>query len=313
MKKSALFIPLSILSASVLLVGCGGGGSSVKSVVSVPVAPTTITTNSPVLLDAITNEVDYTATVVAVPPRALSVGPGVTSQTSVANLTYDSSGNLSKLVISTPSSSSGSSISWDVASSAPIRLVPGFSDQVVLEDIGKTVAVVLIDPQASAWDYQSFGAWRTGFGTGTGVIGGVSAGFKTNGAEVPVVGSATFTGKLLGAYVNAAGGASFVEGAVSVTSDFAARSLAFTTSSTNEYNLSNGATFEASSLNMAGTLTYNPGVNSFSGIVTTPGAALSGTATGAFYGPEAEELGGVFNLKGATQPESYSGSFGAKQ
>lgn len=305
MKKTTLLLPIVV---SMLLVGCGGGGGgTVKSVISPPVGPATLTTNSSVSLDATSNEVDYTASPIL--GRALTtVDRGITGA-STADLTYDSSGNLSKLVITTPNSI----LSWDLASADTFKSVTGFSDQIVLEDSAKTYAAVLIDPKVSSWNYQTFGAWRTGFGAGLGVIGGVSAGLKTEGIKVPTVGGATFTGKLLGAYVAASGIASFVEGVVTVVPDFASRSLAFTTSSTNEYNLSNGATFSASKLNMSGTLAYSSGVNSFSGAVVAPVAGLTGTASGAFYGPNAEELGGVFNVKASSGMESYSGSFGASK
>jgi hypothetical protein len=48
------------------------------------------------------------------------------------------------------------------------------------------------------------------------------------------------------------------------------------------------------------------------GTLTTSGG-LSGNSTGQFYGPNAEELGGVFFLKAGSGVESYRGAYGAKQ
>ncbi|WP_372741563.1 transferrin-binding protein-like solute binding protein [Neptunomonas sp.] len=299
MNKKQLFIPLSVFATSVLLVGCGGGGSSsVKT--SGPGGFPILGVNNSVVLDAISAEVDYT-----------SAGNFATSttdigivKTSTAELVFDNK-ILKKLIITTPNST----LTWDAASGDTFKPVTNYPRQTVFEDSASTFAAVL----SGEWDYQTFGAWRTGFGLGAGIVGAVSAGYKTDGPAVPVVGKPTFTGKLLGAYTNEAGVASFVEGVVSVASDFSARSLAFTTSASKLYNLSNGVvTSVAPDLNMSGTLTYSPGVNSFSGAVAAPGAGMTGSATGAFYGPNAEELGGVFDLQG-TGVEYYIGGFGATQ
>ncbi len=48
----------------------------------------------------------------------------------------------------------------------------------------------------------------------------------------------------------------------------------------------------------------------FSGNVSATG--LTGSSSGQFYGPNAEELGGVFALEG-TGVETYIGGYGAKQ
>jgi hypothetical protein len=39
---------------------------------------------------------------------------------------------------------------------------------------------------------------------------------------------------------------------------------------------------------------------------------MTGSSFGQFYGPNAEELGGVFRLEGAGE-ETYIGGYGAKQ
>lgn len=308
MKKTALLISLSVLSTSVLLVGCGGGGSS--SVKSVVVAPTTITTNSFVSLNAISNEVNY----VAIGAAAISTVDLGISQTSTANLTYDAGGNLTKLVITTPNSAPGSSISWSSISGDTSTAVPSTTDHIVLSNTGNNYSVLMIDPNTSAFDYQAFGAWRTGNGTSTGKLGVLSAGLRTDVASVPTTAApATFTGKLLGVHVDAVGLGNFVTGDVSITSDFAARTLAFSTSGTSTINPASGVTSAASNLDLAGTLSYGAGANLFSGSVSAVGAGLTGTASGAFYGPAAEEVGGAFNVKAASGVEFYSGSFGAKQ
>lgn len=319
MKKTALLIPLSIIPVSVLLVGCaGGGGSAVGSVVSVPVAPTTIRDNSPVLLDAISNEVDYRAIEVIIggvpESKAILTEDRGISKTSTANLTYDSGGNLSKLVI-TPNSALGSSISWDVASGGAGAAVPSTTDYIVLNDAGNTYDVLAVDPNTSAFDYQTFGVWATGKdpAAAEGTIGVLSAGLKTPAASVPAAGGPTFTGKLLGFHVDTGGVGRFVTGTVSIESNFSARTLLFSTTGTSAIIPSIGVASAKSSLDMTGTLTYAAGTNLFVGNNVSTVGGLTGDASGAFYGPNAEEIGGVFNVKAASGVEFYSGSFGAKQ
>ncbi|SFG63617.1 transferrin-binding protein-like solute binding protein [Neptunomonas qingdaonensis] len=299
MKKKELFIPLSILATSVLFVGCGGGGSSSVKTTG-PGGYPILGENKSVVLEAMSAEVDYTST----GNIATSVSPMGIVNTSTTELIFENK-VLKKLIITTPHST----FTWSAASGDSFGQVPNYPRQTIFEDTAATFAAVL----SGEWDYQTFGAWRTGFGLGAGTVGAISAGYKTEGPALPVVGTSTFTGKLLGAYTNQAGNGNFVEGMVSVASDFSARSLAFTTTDSNLYNLSNGVvTASAPGLDMSGTLTYSPGVNSFSGAVTAPGLGLSGLASGAFFGPNAEELGGVFDLKGAGV-EYYVGGFGASQ
>jgi hypothetical protein len=40
---------------------------------------------------------------------------------------------------------------------------------------------------------------------------------------------------------------------------------------------------------------------------------MSGASKGQFYGPTAQELGGVFTLKSPTTAEMFTGAFGGKR
>ena len=62
---------------------------------------------------------------------------------------------------------------------------------------------------------------------------------------------------------------------------------------------------------MTGTLTYEAGSNQFTGPVETTGG-MEGTATGLFFGPAAQEIGGTFATRGEGV-EAYIGAFGAVQ
>jgi len=64
-------------------------------------------------------------------------------------------------------------------------------------------------------------------------------------------------------------------------------------------------------LDLTGSLSYNAGSNQFTGNVNNTGSTLTGTATGRFYGPAAQEIGGTFGLTGSAG--YYGGGFGAKK
>ena len=164
------------------------------------------------------------------------------------------------------------------------------------------------------WNYQTFGIWETGRGTGSGTAGGISVGTATAGSSIPTSSSATYSGVFGGAGIDAAGTDFLTRGNVSVSADFSNRSLAFSTSGTNYViPVTSTPTWTSlASLNMSGTLTYSAATNSFTGSVSDSFVRGSGTATGKFYGPNAEELGGVFNIDG-TGVKIHAGAFGAKK
>lgn len=139
----------------------------------------------------------------------------------------------------------------------------------------------------------------------------MSVGAPTTGSAIPTSGTAIFTGKLGGIYVDAAGNDFVTASALTVNADFAARTLGVSSTGTvKSPDLS--TTSAASNLNLSGTLAYAAGTNSFAGTLTN-GSTLSGTSTGRFYGPNAEELGGVFILKAGSGVETYGGAYGAKR
>lgn len=61
--------------------------------------------------------------------------------------------------------------------------------------------------------------------------------------------------------------------------------------------------------NLSGALTWNPGENVFRGTVSN--ATHSGNAAGRFYGPTANELGGVLHARTPDGQSAVQGSFGA--
>jgi len=170
---------------------------------------------------------------------------------------------------------------------------------------------LIANPYVLGWDYQSFDAWDDQ-GFDSGLMDAQTFGAATPASAVPLSGSAEFTGKLGGLYVSAAGDGSLAAADLTVNADFSARSLSLTSSGTIITRDFTAAT-TAPNLDLRGTLTYAPGRNAFSGTLTNAGGTMSGPSQGQFYGPAAEELGGVFVVKSASTVETFTGAYGAKR
>jgi hypothetical protein len=172
---------------------------------------------------------------------------------------------------------------------------------------------VIANPYALGWNYQSFGAWNDhATGIANGIMGATSYGAATPAQSVPAGGTATFSGKVGGLYASPEGLGSMAVAELSVGVNFSARSLSIASSSTTLSRDLRAAT-AAPQLDLSGTLRYAPGSSSFSGTLVNAGGTMSGTSSGRFYGPAAEELGGVFTLRSAAGPETFVGAYGAKR
>lgn len=158
------------------------------------------------------------------------------------------------------------------------------------------------------YDHQTFGMWATGVGTSNGSVSVGSFGSRTATADMPSSGSATYSGRSVGMVVTTDGRALVAESQVGVTtSDFSSVSVA----STNTYvrNLSGGNAWRGQHLDFAGTGTVdgNGFTANINGVIPFS-ATSTGTVDGAFYGDNAEEVGGTFEMNGAIG--NYTGAFG---
>jgi hypothetical protein len=169
---------------------------------------------------------------------------------------------------------------------------------------------------ALGWNFQTFGYWLDAPTLTTRELGVISAGNATPAGSLPATGTAAYSGISAGLYVDPTGAAFEHVASMSALADFGApRSIAFATARTELSSLQTGLAASAPDLDLAGTLTILPGTNRFSGTVTTAGSSLSGDATGQFYGPAAEEIGGVFTLlpTGGAGVETMNGGFGGRR
>jgi hypothetical protein len=176
-----------------------------------------------------------------------------------------------------------------------------------------TSDVVLVGIQNSniGWNYQTFGIWDRDLSAGNTLqVGAFSTGAPTPGSAVPTMGAAAFVGMAMSFYVDSMGTAFVTTANMNANADFSARSIAFSTSNTALVNINTSAQSADNGLNLSGTFTYAAGTNLFSGPVATQNAALSGTGTGRFYGPAAQEIGGVYKLTAPSGVSSMVGAFG---
>lgn len=150
----------------------------------------------------------------------------------------------------------------------------------------------------------------------------LSIGSLTPAASIPLLGSAVYTGVLDGRMAgNSAGnGGTELAATLTLTANFALRSVAFATTNSFVYDWAapvgvNPLTVNPNA-NLTGTLTYLAGSNTFSGAVATPLAGgYTGTAQGRFYGLAGlnpAEAGGLVGLSNAVTGQKFAGSFGAK-
>lgn len=191
------------------------------------------------------------------------------------------------------------------------RELVGQSVNRTADGIDVTAASMIANPYAQGWNYQSFGIWNTQTMTG-GSITSSSFGAATPASAVPSTGTASFVGKLGGIYVSPAGEASMASADVRVNADFGNRSLSFASQGTRLTQDLKGST-AAPQLNLGGTLTYSPATSTFTGTLKNAGGTMSGSSTGRYYGPAAQELGGVFTVQSANTAETFTGAYGGRR
>lgn len=296
---------LAIFSATFALVGCGGGGGGTSATLASFSSWSSVQRPSAISVDGISQSGTYTWN--SGTDRITSRVDGISQTGATYTSTYDVNGNATNVSL-TPAG--GSDVSWSRTSGDTFGslILNSNIDAVVSAD--RTRIGLAANPYDYNWDYQTFGIWTTGAGTGSGTFGAMSIGAQTPGSGIPTSGTATYSGYTGGRYVNAAGEYWFTSSAMTAAANFGTRSINFATTGTQVtadlVNVSNNT-----NLNISGTLTYAPGANQITGSVATTGG-LTGSVNGRFYGPSAQEIGGTFSVTGAGL-EGYAGAFGGKR
>jgi len=298
-------IALSVVSC-VILTGCGGGGGS-----SATLSPFTswgaVQPNSSVTVPGISQSGTYRYD--SVSDRVTERTLGASTDGASYSATYDSNGFATAVSI-TPAG--GSTISWSRSAGDTFGVLIANNNVDAVVSADETRYALAANPFAYDWDYQSFGVWATGGGTGSGTYGAISVGSATAGASIPTSGAATFLGASGGRYVNNSGQYFFTSSSMSAATNFAARTVNFSTTNTQvsedllSFSVNNN-------LNIAGNLNYSAATNLITGNVTTTGG-LTGTVNARFYGPSAQEIGGTFAVTPAGGGlEGYAGAFGGRR
>lgn len=298
-----------------LLTACGGGGSG-GGVNSTPTPPpagftsfSNVQASSNTQVDGITRE--GTAAVSA----GGNISPGTVSTPTEGTGTVTFGLDGSRQLKSFSVSGAQSSVSFNSSNSAFSTLtLNGQPVAASAESADGSNVALMADPFALGFNYQSFGVWGTGLVVGsTGKYGAISVGAKTSGSSVPSSGNATFRGYVGGIYTSGTP-VKYSANAVFDVS-FANRTVGMVTSNETFTSLGTGTSFVAGYLRITGTMSYTSGSASFSGNLSATGVTannpFSGTGSGAFYGPSANELGGTLFL--SSSAGKMVGAFGAKQ
>jgi hypothetical protein len=230
-----------------------------------------------------------------------------------ATLTYASSGSLRQL--------HAYDLDYVARSDSPVLSgQPGIDVAWGTSSTGQTAftsapaagVALVANPFELGWDYQSFGAWTDPEGPAVEHLHANSFGAATPGSSVPASGAATFTGKLAGMYVDPSGKGSMAAANLNVDVDFRGRTLSLASSGM-KLSRDPSVTSAAPHLDVSGTLAYAPGSSAFTGTLVNAGGTMSGVTRGQFYGPAAQELGGMFVLHAPKTVESFAGAYGAKR
>ena len=168
----------------------------------------------------------------------------------------------------------------------------------------------LADPNGPGWDYQTYGYWIVPEGAGGRTASALSAGSATTSSGIPVSGTAQYAGASGGIYVDPTGVTYEHNADMHAVADFSARSVSLATANTHIVPVAGGSAAAAPELNLSGNLVI--GANQFSGSILTAGG-MTGTAAGRFYGPQAQEMGGVFECNCSGGLEFLTGAFGGRQ
>lgn len=143
--------------------------------------------------------------------------------------------------------------------------------------------------------YVDYGQWRRATTSGgTTTVNDTYVVFGQKTATTPTTGTAAYSTVLDGTFVNKTGSYA-VSGTGTFNADFGTGTINYssTASATPE---TSGTAFAFGTMTGAGTITYRSA--GFAGTGTTNGSGYAMDVNGNFYGPAADEIGGVFRIRG---------------
>ena len=174
-------------------------------------------------------------------------------------------------------------------------------------------------PAAAGWSYQTFGYFFGGANNGfldrsrDAFVGYQSIGRQTRTSEMPKSGSADYNGISHGYY-----NGNQVTALNKLHANFGKRSISYETTGVSQLHTFEGTDHvieDKPAFNLSGSASWAANSSDFSGDIRTA-EGLTGKWQGRFYGPNADEVGGVFGLQGTATDGSavqYVGGFGAER
>ena len=287
--------------AAILLSGCGGSGSTaIVPTVETVETIANATYGQQYEFDAVSQSFSYTKNV---PDWENDWDGSVTSLTS-----YQSSTTSTELTIGTESNGAINSVRIEDNQTGVDVEISGANEFQRIPGGGLTFAgdneVELIIVSPANFEYQKFGVWTVEDISGNGDGGIFSVGMSTPVSDIPTSGTAEYSGEAFGFVTDDSGALDGIFADFNAIANFSNRTLDVSTVN------SQVDSELAPQHNITGTLSYASGSGVFSGAVSN-NAGHNGSATGKFYGPIAEEIGGVISIKGGTAISAATLGFGA--
>jgi hypothetical protein len=293
--------------ASAFLSGCGGSTAIVPTVETIADA----TYGQQYEFDAISQISSYTRNA---PDWENDWDDNVTSLTS-----YQSSTTSTELTIGTESNGAinyvriednHTGVDVEISGANEFQRIPGGGLTLALDNdnpAGDEVDLIIVSP--ANFEYQKFGGWQAENISGnSGDAGVFSVGMSTPVSGIPTSGTATYSGEAFGWLIDDSGENDNLHALFNATANFSNRTLAMsTTNSAVDFGEQ-----PAPQHNITGTLSYASDSGVFSGDVSN-NSGHNGSATGKFYGPNAEEIGGVISIQGNTAISATTLGFGAQK
>ena len=219
---------------------------------------------------------------------------------------------------SVPAAALQFSETFDALSARTLDIAPGLRVTVSTEEKiatdGTRRSVLLLHPESAGLRYATLGAWGYAQPSSpTQYDGSFVLGTATRVRDIPVTGSASYAGLMLGTFLD--GSAAYdVSAFATAQADFAARTVSFATDlSTRTARGGAGTPVLDPTLNLSGTLSYAEGSNRLAGTLTNASTDMSGQASARFYGPAVRELGGTYFIEKSDKSKQMSGAFAVRR
>jgi hypothetical protein len=296
-----------------LVQGCGGGGSNTVPQSSLPalVNWSDVSSNGTV-------EVQATTINSAVYVSGSSITGSLTSDvnnSATYQVDMDAAEMYSHLIVD---GSDSWGLSLDVRNASRGGVFPGSNNskaeyQVIDSNNGLLYLSAAL-PRPKGWEYQSFGTWVAESGRDT-YSKSFSAGVRTADNMIPSAGTASYTGQVFWSKVGRAERTHLnaVVADFSSTVDFSNNSLSVASQNTAHVDKSGNVVQPFSYLDVTGSAVFSGLGNGFSGTIQNSGGDV-GSIDGWFYGPLAQEMGGVMALRARSiGTRDATASFGAGQ